>query len=178
MTPMFSINAASELLERDRRTIGKALRHVPPDKKEKGGQPRWKLPTILSALDQLPGSSGAPRRHTTGHGTTSDAQFMDETFNILETFVRASDAIVALEEMPFAKRKAEAKRVFAKMEAHRLACEAGHPDGLPDELSGVLAEMFRAVLFACHMVICEDDGKTPLKAYYGDHKPPVFNDED
>jgi hypothetical protein len=172
MPQLFSINGASALLERDRRTVTKALRHTPPDKKEKG-QPRWKLPTILAALDELPGSSGAPRRHNTGHTSTSD----DETFNIFETFVRASDAIVALEEMPFAKRRAEAKHVFAKMEAHRLACEAAHPDGLPDELSGVLAEMFRAVLFACHLVIAEDDGKTPLRAYYGDQKPPVFKDE-
>jgi hypothetical protein len=176
MTPVFSINAASELLERDRRTVGKALRHVPPDKKEKG-QPRWRLPTILSALDQLPGSSGAPRRHNADHGTASDAEFIDKTFTVFETFTRASDAIVALEEMPFAKRKAESRHVFAKMEAYRLACEAAHPDGLPEALSGVLAEMFRAVLFACHLVICEDDGKTPLKAYYGDQKPPVFKDE-
>jgi hypothetical protein len=176
MVPTFSINAASELLERDRRTVTKAMRHVKPDKLEHGA-PRWKLPTILSALDQLPGSSGAPRRHNAGRATTSDAEFMNETFNILETFVRASDAIVALEEMPFAERKAESKHVFAKMEAYRLACEVAHPDGLPEELSGVCAEMFRAVLFACHIVLVEDDGITPLKAYYGDHKPPVFKDE-
>jgi hypothetical protein len=176
MIPTFTVNGASELLARDRRTVGKALRHVPPDKKEKGVS-RWKLPTILSALDQLPGSSGAPRRHNTGRATTGDAEFMNETFNILETFVRASDAIVALEEMPFAKRQAEAKHVFAKMEAYRLACEAAYPDGLPEELSGVCAEMFRAVLFACHIVLAEDDGITPLKAYYGDQKPPVFKDE-
>jgi hypothetical protein len=48
-TPLFSINAAAELLERDRRTITKALRHTPPDGKE-NNQPRWRLKTIIAAL--------------------------------------------------------------------------------------------------------------------------------
>jgi hypothetical protein len=49
-TPLFSINAATEILERDRRTITKSLRHTPPDGKE-NGQPRWRLKTILDALE-------------------------------------------------------------------------------------------------------------------------------
>jgi hypothetical protein len=56
--PVFSVNAASLLLERDRRTITKALRNTPPDKKERG-QRRWRLRTILDALDELPGSHNA-----------------------------------------------------------------------------------------------------------------------
>jgi hypothetical protein len=59
--PLFSINAASEILEVDRRTITKALRHTRPDGKERK-QDRWRLRTILDALDQLPGSTGAPTR--------------------------------------------------------------------------------------------------------------------
>jgi len=56
-------------LERDRSTITRALRHTKPDGKERG-QPRWKLKTILEALDQLPGSSNAPKRvsNVTGEG--------------------------------------------------------------------------------------------------------------
>ena len=50
-----SINLAAEMLERTRRTIKRALRHVPPDSHERG-QPRWRLPKIIEALD----SSGAP----------------------------------------------------------------------------------------------------------------------
>src|ERR1700730_16509170 len=60
--PVFSINAASEVLERDRRTITKALRHIPADKKERGGQKRWRLRTILDALDKLPGSNNSALR--------------------------------------------------------------------------------------------------------------------
>jgi hypothetical protein len=57
-TPLFSINAASETLERDRRTVKKALRHVKPDKLV-NKQPRWRLKTILDALSELPGSHNA-----------------------------------------------------------------------------------------------------------------------
>jgi hypothetical protein len=52
-TPTFSVNAASEILEKDRRTLVKALRHVPPDEKVRGGVGRWKLKKILDALEQM-----------------------------------------------------------------------------------------------------------------------------
>jgi hypothetical protein len=55
MQSHLSVNAASELLERARRTVSRALRGVPPDSHERG-QPRWRLPTIIKALQ----SSGAP----------------------------------------------------------------------------------------------------------------------
>jgi hypothetical protein len=61
MTPVFSINAASEILERDRRTLVKALRHTEPDTMQHG-QKRYRMRTILDAMDDLPGSSTAPRR--------------------------------------------------------------------------------------------------------------------
>jgi hypothetical protein len=53
---MFSINAASLLLERDRRTVTKAMHGVAADGKERG-QPRWKMSTIVAALDK---HSGGP----------------------------------------------------------------------------------------------------------------------
>src|ERR1700730_16460435 len=91
--PVFSVNAAAEVLERDRRTITKALRRVRPDKKERG-QDRWRLATILNALDRLPGSTSAPTQRL------SDEDFTTQIFNITEAWTRASDAIVALQEMP------------------------------------------------------------------------------
>jgi hypothetical protein len=44
----FTVNGAAEALERDRRTIGRALRDVPPDDETNGR--RWKLATIVNAL--------------------------------------------------------------------------------------------------------------------------------
>jgi hypothetical protein len=46
----FSINGAAELLERDRRTVTKAMRYVKPDSFVHGS-PRWRLPTILNAME-------------------------------------------------------------------------------------------------------------------------------
>jgi hypothetical protein len=56
--PVFSINGAAETLERDRRTVKKALKNVKPDKLV-NKQPRWRLRTILDALAELPGSHNA-----------------------------------------------------------------------------------------------------------------------
>lgn len=56
----FSANALAEMLERDRATIVRALRKVPPDATERK-QPRWKLATALAALDRLPGSHNAKK---------------------------------------------------------------------------------------------------------------------
>src|SRR6516164_5736443 len=53
MKNLFSINRAADLLERDRATLVRALRHVPPDGYERG-QPRWRMPTIIDALAVKP----------------------------------------------------------------------------------------------------------------------------
>jgi len=53
MKDLFSINRAADLLERDRATLVRALRHVPPDGYEHG-RPRWSMPSITAALDMSP----------------------------------------------------------------------------------------------------------------------------
>jgi hypothetical protein len=60
MENLFSINRAADLLERDRATLVRALRHVPPDDYERG-QPRWRMQTIRNALAVKP-----KQRHATG----------------------------------------------------------------------------------------------------------------
>jgi hypothetical protein len=49
MSNLFSINKAAELLERDRATLVRALRHVTPDSLERG-QARYRMKTITDAL--------------------------------------------------------------------------------------------------------------------------------
>lgn len=49
MKRLFSINRAADLLERDRATLVRALRHVKPDGNERG-QPRYRMRTIVDAL--------------------------------------------------------------------------------------------------------------------------------
>jgi hypothetical protein len=46
----FTINSAAELLERDRRTVARALRGVPAEHKDAQGHERWRLPVIIDAL--------------------------------------------------------------------------------------------------------------------------------
>src|SRR5947208_842227 len=47
---LFSAFGAADLLEKDRQTVRRALRHVAPHGFE-GKNPRWRLPTIIAALD-------------------------------------------------------------------------------------------------------------------------------
>lgn len=54
MNNLFSINGAADLLEKDRATLVRALRHVPADGYTKHGQPRWRMPTIIDALAMKP----------------------------------------------------------------------------------------------------------------------------
>jgi hypothetical protein len=56
---LFSAFGAADALERDRQTIKRALRGIPPDGHE-GKQPRWRLKTILNAVDRHTGRNAAP----------------------------------------------------------------------------------------------------------------------
>ena len=49
---LYSLNGLSTELQRDRRTIGKALARVAPDGKTASGDPAWHLTTALTALDR------------------------------------------------------------------------------------------------------------------------------
>ena len=47
---LFSAFGAADMLERDRQTVRRALRQVPPDGYERK-QPRWRLKAIIDAVD-------------------------------------------------------------------------------------------------------------------------------
>jgi hypothetical protein len=55
---LISAFGASDLLEVDRQTVRRALRHVAPDGYEKK-QPRWRMKTILDAIDRHLGRNSA-----------------------------------------------------------------------------------------------------------------------
>jgi hypothetical protein len=137
--PTFTINAATELLESDRRKIQKALRNVPPDAKVKGQQ-QWRLATIIKALERLPGAVKAVRSSSSG-----DLSNEEEMFTEIEAFTRASDALVALGKMPKHLRKAEAKNVSAKLQVFTKFCE---DYGMTEHRHWVLQQMWGGLLFA------------------------------
>jgi hypothetical protein len=64
---LFSISGLAIELDRDRRTIGKALARVPPDGKTADGGAAWHLTTALAALDRNEG-----RRRSDSGGDDGD----------------------------------------------------------------------------------------------------------
>ena|ERR1700681_159749 len=148
--PTFTINAATELLESDRRKIQKALRNVPPDAKVKGQQ-QWRLKTILDALARLPGAVKATRRNN------SDGLSPEEMFEEIEAFTRASDALVAIGKMPKRLRKAEAKHVFAKIEVLiRLYEKHAEPYKMSEDNLWVLQQMTGGLFFELGIELDDD----------------------
>ena len=73
MQRTYSIHAAAEMLERDRRTLVRALRAVKPDAHEKRA-PRWKLSTIFDALLQHEMRGAAPGRIVDEHARLTRAR--------------------------------------------------------------------------------------------------------
>jgi hypothetical protein len=63
---LFSAFGAADLLERDRQTVRRALRHVPPDGYERK-QPRWRMKAIIDAVDAHLGRK--PTASTSAHST-------------------------------------------------------------------------------------------------------------
>jgi hypothetical protein len=155
--PLFSINGAAEVLERDRRTVTRALRHTKPDAKQ-NGQPRWRLRTILDALDELPsGSSNAPR-HCASHVTRDAARTI---FKAGACFARANDALLVLGDMPEDEdvRKAAFGRVFNLIEDVRSAfAEVEHPEGEPEVIGYMIGRMIKGLMHATGIRITDDDG--------------------
>jgi hypothetical protein len=148
--PTFTINAATELLESDRRKIQKALRNVPPDAKVKGQQ-QWRIKTILDALDRLPGAVKATRKNNSNRSSLSNDEFVTQMFEQNEAFTRASDALVALGEMPKRLRRAEAKHVFAKIDTLVKLFEKAEPDGLSEHPLSIVQQMMSGLLWACDL---------------------------
>jgi hypothetical protein len=93
-TPLFSMNAAAEILERDRRTITRALRNVVPDGKQRGAD-RWRLKTIIDALERLQPTTPS------GHGADREGDRLIAAFNA---------KLAALDDLP----QLEARRAHAR----------------------------------------------------------------
>jgi hypothetical protein len=126
-TPMFSINAAAEVLERDRRTLVKSLRHTLPDGNE-GGASRWRLKTIIDALAAM---QPAPEPHGTGLDPVLDGLFA--------RFDTSNDAMKALPTLA-ARRKAAVAMAPMLDEIHRALRAHGRKIGVGDELADYRAD--------------------------------------
>src|SRR6516164_1851657 len=99
MTKLFSAFGAAGSLEKDRQTVRRALRGVAPDGHE-NGQPRWRLTTILRALDRHLGRS-EPSPSVPMHLATlySELDRLYDKVNATKT-VAAAGEIMRLEFFP------------------------------------------------------------------------------
>jgi hypothetical protein len=57
-TKFFTCNGAADLLERDRRTVRRAMAQVPPDGHDDQGRPVWTVATVVRAMARHAGGSG------------------------------------------------------------------------------------------------------------------------
>jgi hypothetical protein len=124
MTQFFTVNSAAEVLERDRRTIGRALRGVPPDHKDKQGHSLWRLPVILDAL-------------SASHGGGASAAVTDEILAASEAVEKLLDKLHTA-----ADENVEQARALLRSEGHHIgaldhALECGLAGLQPGEV-GVL----------------------------------------
>jgi hypothetical protein len=122
-TKLFSAFAASELLGRDRQTLVRCLRNVPPDGKEKN-QPRWKMSTIFTAMERhnrANEGNGGSNNYT--NANSSNAPNPPE----YSQFDTAFAALEALSTLP-ARRKA-AIAIMPKLHAMIAALVVQGRDG-------------------------------------------------
>jgi hypothetical protein len=100
----FSVNGAAELLERDRRAVKHALRHIPPDTTVKNS-PRWRLATIVNALQAYSASHGNGNRSSVSNG--GDNSYRDLVNELEAKFEAFEEGCERLEREPdITKRRA------------------------------------------------------------------------
>jgi hypothetical protein len=136
----FSINSAALLLERDRRTLTKALLAIKPDEKERG-QARWKMSTIVAALAAL-------ERPAAGSANTGS--------NPLEyaAFDRAYDEMKALPTL--AKRRAAAVKLVPMIENMMTAVRAhGLANGEDPFVTGLRSDRIYQLTLIGFKMPCE-----------------------
>jgi hypothetical protein len=106
MKNLFSINRAADLLERDRATLVRALRHVKPDSHQRG-QPRYSMRTITDAL----AAQEARNNGSYGAGAGTNRSRLGEIADELE---RAHAELDAKRELIKAQPTLDAKQPHAR----------------------------------------------------------------
>ena len=104
----FSISGASEVLERDRRPIIRALRHAAPDEVVKKQQ-RSRMPTILAALE-----AREPKRNKQQHLAGNDSGRYGAFDNLDDDLANDRDTLRMFGPINAAIAKLEAQPSVAK----------------------------------------------------------------
>ncbi|MGY4318995.1 hypothetical protein [Bradyrhizobium sp. JR3.5] len=132
---LISAFGAADMLELDRQTVRRALRHVAPDGHE-NEQPRWRLKTIIDAIDRHLGrNNGAVVPTATGA--------LNDLFEAFDTGCRGLDSLPDLEA-----RRREAQRLMVVLVELDAAMRADARARREDELRASLRcdEHFRLAM--------------------------------
>jgi hypothetical protein len=128
---LFSAFAAATLLERDRQTVDRALRSTPPDGRERGA-PRWKMSTIVTAMERHSRANGS------NSGTTTDTK--PELQALYRKFDLAFDAMSALSTLE--KRRVAARKLRALIATmNRSFREHAKATGVADDVVSIRADI-------------------------------------
>jgi hypothetical protein len=126
---LFSAFAASELLEKDRQTIARALRNTPPDGQERGS-PRWKMSTIVAAMERHSRANGSD----TTTGPNPELQALYRKFDL---------AFAAMQRLPNLQGRRTAARKLRPLIAtmNRSFREHAKATGVADDVVSTRADL-------------------------------------
>lgn len=99
----YTVNSLAEQLERDRGTVVKALRNVPPDATVKG-RPQWKIATASRAVEAHLRNGGNTRYGHSGIGSDSRA--------LAALNARFDQAEAAMQVLPTIEKRRDAARAL------------------------------------------------------------------
>jgi hypothetical protein len=131
-----SVNAIAEQLERDRGTIVKSLRNVPPDATV-NGRPQWKIATASRAVEGHLRSGGSGHQYRGGGRGTTD---VDPVLTGLYEQYDCAEA--AMRTLPTVEERRTAAVALAPLiaETDRALRAHGHNVGIDPELTGYRAD--------------------------------------
>jgi hypothetical protein len=105
----YSANSLAEMLERDRGTVVKSLRNVPPDAVV-GKRNEWKISTASRAVEDHLRSSG--RAYSSGTGRARGTAGSGSDPRLVEMFERLDEADAAMRAKPTVEQRRDAARAM------------------------------------------------------------------
>lgn len=139
---LYSAYAASQALEKDRQTIVRALRDVPPDGKA-GSQPRWKLATIVKALEAGPRGAGSNGKSQEAGLTEARAELAREQ----TAAVAMKNAVARGEFVPAVDVDREWGRIITTFKERMLAVPGKIAGSCEMRSRGEIEEIVRAEIY-------------------------------
>jgi hypothetical protein len=151
---LYGIATLAVELDKDRRTIAKALRHVPADGRSETGDNVWYLKTAIAALEQSEGHRGS-----VGEINAIIIE-LEYTASCVDEFLNKLRAEPDIEKRRAIVKSGEARCVGALVraveKAHATQSEARRVVERP-YIDNIIRGAASAVFGLCHWTIADDD---------------------